>query len=83
MNSNVLVRKRYRPSAASPVEDDDALGTRPVRVDELRDALRDGRSPPNRLVRRYCTVVYAKTGSYQETVERPTSGPGPAIPLTR
>ena len=59
---NVLVRKRYRPSAAP------SKTTSPS--DELRDALRDGRVTAKELVRRYCTVVYAKTGSYQETARR-------------
>ena len=57
---NVIVRKRYLPRAAP----------RTSPSDDLNDALRDGAITAKELVRRYCTVVYAKTGSYQETARR-------------
>ena len=59
---NVLVRKRYHPPAASGK----TTGLR----DDLNDALRDGGVTAKELVRRYCTLVYATTGSYQETARR-------------
>ena len=59
---NVLVRKRYHPPAASGK----TTGPR----DDLNDALRDGGVTAKELVRRYCTLVYATTGSYQETARR-------------
>ena len=57
---NVLVRKRYHPPAAP--------GTSPS--DDLGDVLRDGGVTAKELLRRYCTRVYANTGSYQETARR-------------
>ena len=57
---NVLVRKRYHPPA-SP---------RNSPSDDLSDAVRDGGVTAKELVRRYCTLVYAKTESYQETARR-------------
>ena len=57
---NVLVRKQYHPPA----------GPRTRPSDGLRDALRDGGVTAKELVRRYCTLVYARTGSYQETARR-------------
>jgi len=56
---NVLVRRRYRPRA-EPVP----------AVDPLDDELRDGPLTAAELVSRYCTYVYARTGSYQETARR-------------
>ena len=57
---NVLVRKRYRPPAVQ--------GRSPS-VD-LSQAMQDGGVTAKELMRRYCTLVYAKTGSYQETARR-------------
>ena len=57
---NVLVRKRYHPPAAP------TTGARA----ELSEALRDGGVTAKELVRRYCTFIYARTGSYQETARR-------------
>ncbi len=57
---NVLVRKRYRPPAAPA----DGPGV------ELGEALREGGVSAKELVRQYCTLVYAHTGSYQETARR-------------
>ncbi|MYN66186.1 MAG: sigma-54-dependent Fis family transcriptional regulator [Acidobacteria bacterium] len=57
---NVLVRKEYRPPAA------------PSRgpADDLAAQLGDGRLTAEEVLRRYCTIVYARTGSYQETARR-------------
>ena len=57
---NVLVRRRYRPPAAQR--------TRPS--EELADALHDGSITAKDLIRRYCTLVYSQTRSYQETARR-------------
>ena len=57
---NVLVRRRYRPPAAPSQGADDGLAA----------ALRDGGLTARELLGRYCTTVYARTGSYQETARR-------------
>ena len=57
---NVLVRKQYRPPAAR----------RQSTAEDLATALREGRVTARELLRRYCTTVYARTGSYQETARR-------------
>ncbi len=57
---NVLVRKQYRPPAAR----------REPTSDDVSAALREGRVTARELLRRYCTTVYARTGSYQETARR-------------
>ena len=59
---NVLVRKRYHPPSAH--------GKNPNPGDELGHAFRDGSVTAKDLIRRYCTSVYATTGSYQETARR-------------
>ena len=56
---NVLVRKQYRPPAARESDSDD-----------LAAVLRDGTITARELLRRYCTNVYARTRSYQETARR-------------
>ena len=57
---NVLVRKEYRPPAAP------ARGP----ADDLAAQLGEGRLTAEEVLRRYCTIVYARTGSYQETARR-------------
>ena len=57
---NVLVRKEYRPPAAP--------GRGPA--GDLAAELSEGRLTAEELLRRYCTLVYARTGSYQETARR-------------
>jgi hypothetical protein len=57
---NVLVRKRYHPPAAPPMSPGD----------ELRSALDEGGVTAKELIRRYCTLVYASTRSYQEAARR-------------
>ena len=57
---NVLVRKEYRPTQ-----------TRAVTVQEdLSQAMTNGAVTADELLRRYCTLVYAQTGSYEETARR-------------
>ncbi len=58
---NVLVRKRYSPRSAPPAPD---------AADDVAAAWRDGGLTAKELLRRYCTHVYATTGSYQETARR-------------
>lgn len=54
---NVMIRKEYHPARPRPVsvqeEFSKAVGTGMLTADEL--------------LRRYCTLVYAQTGSYEET----------------
>ena len=57
---NVLVRKEYRPPAAP--------GRGPA--GDLAAELREGSLTAEELLRRYCTLVYARIGSYQETARR-------------
>ena len=57
---NVLVRREYRPPAAS--------GRGPAA--DLAAELEEGNLTAEALLRRYCTLVYARTGSYQETARR-------------
>jgi hypothetical protein len=55
---NVMVRGTYRPAASTGPGDD------------LLEAVRAGRVSAEELLRRYCTSVYAQTGSYEETARR-------------
>ena len=57
---NVLVRQEYRPPAAP------ASGP----ADDLAAELGEGGLTAEELLRRYCTLVFARTGSYQETARR-------------
>ncbi len=57
---NVLVRKEYRPPQAR-------MRSAP---DEFSRAFTDGTLTADELLRRYCTLVYAQTGSYEETARR-------------
>ena len=57
---NVLVRKEYRPPAAP------GSG----RPGDVAAELERGGLTAEELLRRYCTLVYARTGSYQETARR-------------
>ncbi|SPE37447.1 Sigma54 specific transcriptional regulator, Fis family [Candidatus Sulfopaludibacter sp. SbA3] len=57
---NVLIRRNYRPSdsaAADPIE-------------ALAGDLRAGRLTADELLARYVTLVYSRTGSYEETARR-------------
>lgn len=57
---SVLIRKEYRPPEPRP------LAAR----DEFATALDRGTLTADELLRRYCTVVYSQTGSYEETARR-------------
>jgi transcriptional regulator with AAA-type ATPase domain len=57
---NVMIRREYHPTAAT--------GGSPV--DELTEAVAEGRLTADALLRRYATLVYARTGNYQETARR-------------
>jgi DNA-binding NtrC family response regulator len=58
---NVLIRRNYRPSrviaAADPLE-------------ENARAFRAGQLTADDMLSRYCTAIYANTGSYEETARR-------------
>ena len=56
---NVLIRKQYQPPQ-SPSSDGASLA----------EDLQYGRLTADELLRRYCTLVYAQTGSYEETARR-------------
>jgi transcriptional regulator with AAA-type ATPase domain len=59
--SNVLVRGEYRPISSPAAED-------PRRT--LADEIVAARLTAEEVLGRYCTLVYAETGSYQETARR-------------
>lgn len=58
---NVLIRKEYHPARVQ--ESDDP-------ADELARAIREGTLTADDLESRYATLVFEKTGSYQETARR-------------
>lgn len=62
--NNVLIRRDYRPARLEEGED----GTR-VR-DRLAEEYLSGTLTADELLRRYCTLVYAEAGSYEETARR-------------
>jgi len=57
---NVLIRRNYRPSGAG----------RSDAVEELTVDMRNGRLTADELLSRYVTLVYSRTGSYEETARR-------------
>jgi DNA-binding NtrC family response regulator len=57
---NVLVRKEYRPTQTRAV----------TAQEDLSQAMTNGALTADELLRRYCTLVYAQTGSYEETARR-------------
>jgi DNA-binding NtrC family response regulator len=57
---NVLIRHDYKPSA-QPVRDPE---------EELAREFRAGQLTSERLLCRYCALVYRQTGSYEETARR-------------
>jgi len=59
---NVLVRGEYRPPPEGAAPSDP--------FEETSRALRDGRLSADEALNRYCTWVYARTGSYVETARR-------------
>jgi transcriptional regulator with AAA-type ATPase domain len=57
---NVLIRKEYHPPQARVLPPHE----------EFVQALASGTLTADELLRRYCTVVYTQTGSYEETARR-------------
>jgi hypothetical protein len=57
---NVLIRRNYRPSGAG----------NPDPVEEFAAEARAGRLTADELLGRYVTIVYSRTGSYEETARR-------------
>jgi transcriptional regulator with PAS, ATPase and Fis domain len=57
---NMLIRRDYRPAAAPR---DDA-------VEEFLQQAREGRLTTDELLGAYVTIVYSRTGSYEETARR-------------
>lgn len=57
---NVLVRKEYRPTQTRAV----------TAQEDVFQAITNGGLTADELLRRYCTLVYAQTGSYEETARR-------------
>ena len=57
---NLLIRREYRPArTAQPRADDDVFA-----------GAKEGTLTASELLSRYCTLVYARTGSYEETARR-------------
>ncbi|MCH7897590.1 MAG: hypothetical protein IH782_11995 [candidate division NC10 bacterium] len=56
----MLIRKEYQPVRPR------TLSTH----EEFSKAVRTGTLTADELLRRYCTVVYSQTGSYEETARR-------------
>jgi transcriptional regulator with AAA-type ATPase domain len=57
---NLLIRRDYQPARAR----------RPKSTDDLLQPAYAGRISAAELLSRYCTLVYARTGSYEETARR-------------
>ncbi len=59
--SNFLIHRDYRPMRSGAT-----LG----RKEQLADDVQNGRLGADELLTRYCTLVYAETGSYVEAARR-------------
>jgi transcriptional regulator with PAS, ATPase and Fis domain len=57
---NVLIRRNYRPSRLTSEDP----------VESLAAEVRAGRISADELLRQYVTIVYSRTGSYEETARR-------------
>jgi DNA-binding NtrC family response regulator len=57
---NFLIRRDYRPAASRAVSV----------FESLTDDFLNGRLTAEELLRRYCTLVYRQTGSYEATARR-------------
>jgi transcriptional regulator with AAA-type ATPase domain len=57
---NVVIRREYRPPHREPAS----------AAENLALAIEQGALSADELLRRYCTMVYAQTGSYEETARR-------------
>jgi transcriptional regulator with AAA-type ATPase domain len=62
--NNVLIRRNYQP--AQPARPDDASGVR----ERLAEEILAGGLTAEDVLRRYCTLVYAEAGSYEEAARR-------------
>jgi transcriptional regulator with PAS, ATPase and Fis domain len=60
---NVLIRKEYVPPCSRTQATADP-------VEAISDALRAGQMTADQLLRWYCTLVYARTGSYEATARQ-------------
>ncbi len=58
---NMLIRRNYRPSSRPA-----GAGA----LEECLDAFREGQLTADALLSRYCTLLYARTGSYEEAARR-------------
>ncbi|MCH8209835.1 MAG: sigma 54-interacting transcriptional regulator [Planctomycetes bacterium] len=61
---NILIRKSYQPAYSAA--GDDAGDS----ADDLAAAVRDGEFTADELLQHYCTLVYAKLGSYEQAARR-------------
>ncbi len=61
---NVLIRKQYRPAHARGTAAHGSFNR------SLADDIAEGRLTIDELLRRYCTLVYAQTGSFEATARR-------------
>jgi hypothetical protein len=59
--NNVLIRGEYHPAGAG--------GTSGVK-ERLAEELLSGELTADEVLRRYCTIVYAQAGSYEEAARR-------------
>jgi transcriptional regulator of acetoin/glycerol metabolism len=57
---NVLIRRNYRPSRPAPAG----------ALEEIMGDFRNLRLTADQLLSRYCTIVYRRTGSYEETARK-------------
>ncbi len=57
---NVLIRKEYQPAAIPPAS----------RREQIARDIYDGQLSADELLSRYCTLVFAQIGNYQETARR-------------
>lgn len=57
---NVLIRRNYRPVRAPA----------PTTIDRCVEEFRAGRLTADELLSRYCTLLYAQTGNYEEVARR-------------
>ena len=60
---NILIRRRYAPARAAPPPAADFH-------DQLLADIADARLTADELLRRYCTLVFANTGSYEATAHK-------------
>jgi transcriptional regulator with PAS, ATPase and Fis domain len=60
---NLMIRQEYRPAKPTPTASGDA-------DDPIFAAARRGELTADELLRRYCTLVYSQTKSYEETARR-------------